>query len=107
VDVETIDAVVVGCLLLLLAWTGILMWRTLKPPRYLFVIAAVPAMVASALVVMQMAIDAGGTVAVTTIYLSVAAVFVPFTIMVRHQIVRLIEFVFPTARLVRRGRRSG
>jgi hypothetical protein len=104
--VESTDAVVVGCLLLVFAWAGILMWRSVKPPRYLWLSALLPALFASALVALQMAVDAGETVAIVTIYACAVAMIVPFAIMMRHQIVRLVQAVIPSARLVRRRRRS-
>jgi hypothetical protein len=104
-DVSASDVVIPGCMLLILAWSGILMWRTVNPARPLFVAAVLPAIVASALVATQMAIGGTHVLGIVTIYLCVAAVIMPFGIMTRHQLVRLIEVVFPTARLVRRRRR--
>jgi hypothetical protein len=99
---ETADVVVPGCLLLLLAWAALVMWRSVKPPRYLFNLALVPALVASGLVALQLAGGHGATLAIATMYVCVAAVVVPFAIITRHQLVRVIEVVFPIARLVRR-----
>jgi hypothetical protein len=105
-DVDTADVVVLGCLLLLLAWAGILMWRSVNPRRPLLIAASLPALVASALVAIQMTVGGTKLLAFVTIYVCVAAVIVPFAIMMRHELARVLHVVLPIARLVRRGRRS-
>ena len=101
------DVGVPGTLLLSLAWVAIGMWRSVKPPRPLFVVALVPALVATALVVWFSTRRPSESDLIATMFACVAAVVVPFAIMMRHQVVRLIKFVFPSARLVQRRTRRG
>jgi hypothetical protein len=105
-EIEAADVVVPGCLLLILAWAGVLMWRSTKLQRGLLGVALVPLVVASALVLLQMAVDCGTTVAITTMYICLAAVVLPYAIMVRHELARVIHAVLPIARLMRRRRRQ-
>ena len=96
-----------GVLLLSLAWVAIGMWRSVKPPRTLLIVAVVPAVIATALVVWFTTRRPTERDLIVTMYACVAAVVVPFAIMMRHQVVRLIKFVFPSARLVQRRARRG
>ena len=90
------------CMLLVFAWIMILMWRTVKPPQLLFVIALAPAAFATLLVVLQHYIKPSELDTTITMFACIAAVIVPASLMMRHQLVRLVKFVFPRARVVRR-----
>jgi hypothetical protein len=87
------------CLLLAIAWTMIFMWLSVKPTFGRFLVALVPALLASTVVAMQYSIQPGER-ATITMFACVAAVIAPATLMMKHQ----LELLFPRARLVRRRR---
>jgi hypothetical protein len=103
--VETTGPWLVQCMLLVLAWIAIAMWRTVRPPTFLLVVALVPVLLASALVVIDRLAPGTERDQIINWYACVLAVVVPFAIMMRHQVARLIKAMLPTARLVRRRRR--
>jgi hypothetical protein len=94
----------VECLLLVLAWSAMWMWRSVKPPAYVFFIALVPVLLASALTGLQLVRPGTKTESIATMYACTVAVIVPFALMMRHPLVRLVRMVLPRARLVRRRR---
>lgn len=93
-------------MLLSLAFTAIYMWRSVRPPTFLFVTAIVPALVATVLVAIEQLVPGTERDQIVTMYACVLAVVVPSAIMMRHQFVRLVRAVFPRAHLVRRRAKS-
>jgi hypothetical protein len=87
-----------------MAWIAIAWWRRLHPPSALFIIGIVPAAFATLLALLGTTLADTEQVRVIAMVSSVAALIVPTSLMMRHQLARLIKFVFPRARLVRRRR---
>jgi len=86
-----------------LAWTAIWMMRWAKPQPVLFGLALVPAAVATTLTVLWWP-ECTEQQLIYTMYASVIAVLVPFALMMQQQVARLVQFVFPRARVLRKRR---
>lgn len=89
--------------LLALAWLAIWMWRWAKPSPVVFGLALVPASVATTLTVLWWP-EATEQQITYAMFAAEIAVLVPFLLMMRQQVARLVQFVFPRARLVRKRR---